>query len=406
MSKTAGYYVEERNNRWRCQIRYKGKTVPSETFSSEKLAHAWGKARVVEIDKGIVYGQTGKVAGTVADMIDAYCKLQYSTQKWSQTKEYGLQQLRKDLGHLPVAKLDRYAVIEYAKSLQTYPERPGIRRLGGAGIKSRLYYLVAVTQVAHDMLKDFKGAPITEVREAVRSLLADSTLVKGKARTQRPTVAQIEAIKANVSQSPRRWIDLGAMIEVLQYLPIRVGELCKIRWTDLNHEKRTVVLRSRKHPNPVIKQSNHEEVVLPTVFGVDTFKLLADREALGLADGPFAYTLAPHYDVTAVSNAFYQARARAKVEDIHMHDLRAHGISAMLAAQVPINVVASISGHKDWRVLQEHYNRMTIDEIREIIEGCCRRSGGAVTDELMAKVPLPDPSMLGHNGGPAFSIAY
>jgi integrase len=392
-----GFYIEQRGQGFRCQVRYKGAVV-SETFAVERLARIWGRARVVEIEQGYAVGKPATVTGTVANMIDAYIKTMYPIQRWSPTKEYGLQQLHKDLGHLMVAKLDTQAVVDYALSLRVYPGTTE-PRLGAPGIKSRIYYLVEVVDTAKSMINGYKAAPIDEVREAVRRLTENGVIGKGKPRTVRPTPAQIAAIKANVSTHELARVDLAAIIEVLQYLPIRVGELCKIRWDDINHERKTVTLRARKHSNPVKKQTNDEEIVLPTVFGVDTYKLIADRPR-HIGDGPFPYTDAPDWETTAVSNAFYHARSRAQVKDVHLHDLRAHGISAMLAAKVPLNVVAKISGHKDYKVLQEHYDRMTLDEIREVIEDCCKTSGMKMTPELLAEVPKP----FGHNGGPDLEV--
>ena len=45
-----------------------------------------------------------------------------------------------------------------------------------------------------------------------------------------------------------------------------------------------------------------------------------------------------------------------EIEDLHFHDLRHEGTSRLFEAGLPIEKVALVTGHKDWRQLQRYTN--------------------------------------------------
>lgn len=59
---------------------------------------------------------------------------------------------------------------------------------------------------------------------------------------------------------------------------------------------------------------------------------------------------------------FRKARDSLLLEDIHFHDARADALTR-LAKKVDVMTLARISGHKDLRILMDHYYRTTADEI-------------------------------------------
>jgi integrase len=61
---------------------------------------------------------------------------------------------------------------------------------------------------------------------------------------------------------------------------------------------------------------------------------------------------------------FRRARESLLIEDLHFHDARAEALTRM-AKRVDVMTLAKISGHKDLRILMEHYYRTTADEIAD-----------------------------------------
>jgi integrase len=155
-------------------------------------------------------------------------------------------------------------------------------------------------------------------------------------------------------------VDLPAILGVLRALPLRVGELLKIEWDDLLPAQRSVRLRARKHPDITVRENNDYVVPLPVIGGVNTWTLIADRPAF-LAK-PFPYLR------TAVSSAFNYAARRAQIADLHLHDLRALAISRLIEAGVPLPMIALMSGHRSWKILQAVYSRLDPAEVARVIE--------------------------------------
>ena len=148
-------------------------------------------------------------------------------------------------------------------------------------------------------------------------------------------------------------------MRVLSVLPLRVGELLGIEWDDLRPAERAVVIRGRKHPDAKVKARNDQLVPLIKVGDVDTFDLIANR--------PRYFSRPFPYNRTTVSSAFWFAAKCCNIEDLHLHDLRAGAISKLLGKGVSIPIVAAISGHKNWKVLQRHYARIEASEIHAAI---------------------------------------
>jgi integrase len=91
-------------------------------------------------------------------------------------------------------------------------------------------------------------------------------------------------------------------------------------------------------------------VPLIKVNGTDTWDLIAGR--------PRYYSKPFPYERTTVSSAFWLAVMSCGINDLHLHDLRAGAISKLFELGIGIPLVALISGHRNWKVLQRHYSRV------------------------------------------------
>lgn len=202
--------------------------------------------------------------------------------------------------------------------------------------------------------------PLDEINAAIATARRMKIAGTSMARTRRPTQAEIDAVIAFAEGQTRTMIDLAPIIRVLAVVPLRVGELLGIQWPDLDEKRRTVVLRTRKHPDVRVREQNDQEVPLITFGGVDTFALVADRPRY--LESPFPYKR------TSVSSAFWNAAVKCQIHDLHVHDLRAHAMSGLLEAGVEIPQVALISGHKNWKTLAKHYARIDPASVHDSVK--------------------------------------
>ena len=62
----------------------------------------------------------------------------------------------------------------------------------------------------------------------------------------------------------------------------------------------------------------------------------------------------PCLTTEAVKRAFARATCRAGIEDLHFHDLRHEIITRLFELGLNIMEVATVTGHKDLRMLRRH----------------------------------------------------
>ena len=71
------------------------------------------------------------------------------------------------------------------------------------------------------------------------------------------------------------------------------------------------------------------------------------------------------YNHRSVSKAFARACEELKIDDLHFHDLRHEGSSRLFEAGLPIEKVALVTGHKDWRTLRR-YAKLKPEELHKL----------------------------------------
>lgn len=335
-----------RGGKHRVQIR-RPDFKASETFTRLIDAQAW--ARKIEREYDVRKIKSVPADALLSDIITRYEKELWPIKKWSHSKADHLSALKRDLGTRHLTKLTKHALVEYGRSLT--------ETLGGPSIGTRLSYLHTVLAAARDLWD--MTVPTDEVNAALSVLRHHDIVWPGTERTREPKDFEIDLLMGYAARQTKATVDLGAIIRILNVLPLRVGELLNIEWTDLNHEERAVMIRGRKHPNRRIKETNDDKVSLIKVGDFDTFELIAGR--------PEYYSRPFPYDRPTVSSAFYMAAKTCEIVDLHLHDLRAGAVSRLFAMGVSIPVTATMSGHKDWKVLQKHYERISAEQVHAAV---------------------------------------
>jgi integrase len=333
----------QREGRWQAIIR-RVDLKATRTFDRLKDAQVWAREQERAADRG---EHAGEMLGTLGPLIEKYERKVWKDKRWGPSKTHELKMLRQDLGNRPLKGLSKTVVLNYANGLDLTP----------GGVSGRLSYLREVLRTARDLWG--VRVPLADLDAAISAARRMKIAGGSNVRTRRPTRDELDAIKAYGRAQTTAIIDLAAVVDVLEILPLRAGELVGIQWPDLNDERRTSIIRGRKHPDINIKEQNDQEVPLITFKGVDTYHLIADRPRY--LPSPFPYNRG------SLSTAFGMAALRLGIKDLHLHDLRAHALSGLLEAGVPIPQVALISGHRNWKVLAKHYARIDPVSVHDAI---------------------------------------
>ena len=312
---------------WRAQIRRKGFPSVTKRFSTKAQAAAWARDIEGQLLAGVAPIPARVSQATVAQLIERYIKLRASTRPIldTSTEHYTLRQLKANLGTLVAARLSVADLLGWAT----------LRKDEGAGpytINCDLSKLGTVLRYAGE------GLPTDVVAAARPKLLHFGLIGGGGLRERRPTpdelvriLAWLQAERGQVYADAARFAAITAM---------RRGEIVRLAWADLDHAKKMVLVRDRKDPRAKI--GNDQWV-----------PLLGDAWALALRQPQAAPLIWPIHPQT-LSKYFLECCRALSIPDLHFHDLRHEGISALFEQGFDIPQVAIVSGHKDWRHLRRY----------------------------------------------------
>lgn len=321
---------------WRALVR-KGGQAHCKTFASQAAAKSWARTIEGQIEELKATGKMQPRDITVADLIDRYVREIGPIKPWGRSKSADLARLKAgDLGPVPVASLDHKLLFDYFTSL----------RAAGAGpvtIASVVGYLVTVLDVAASVWR--LAVPVDTVRDVRTSLKKLGLVRKSKHRNRRVSDAEIEQIIPHLT----RRITPMPLADIVWFCiasAMRISEVCRLQWADLNETDRTIFVRTRKHPNAAHKADNSAHVPLLTLAAHDAFAIVQRQPKKDKRIFPVNSKTIGDYFSTAVLDA--------GLEDLHLHDLRHEAISRLFEAGYRIEQVSVLSGHRDWAQLRRY----------------------------------------------------
>jgi integrase len=339
--------ITERSGKWRALVRMAGHSKCA-TFSSRAAAKQWAARVEGEIEELRASGIMQPRGLTVGDLIDRYTRELYPAKQWGRSKSADLAVLKKKLGHVAADKINAAHIVNVFRD----------RHNEGAGpvtISAQAGYLVGVLKVARSLWH--LDVPVQAAQDA-RSALCNVGLVgKSNRRDRRVTDAEIakiiEHFEKRSTQAP--YADL---VRFAVATGMRISEVCRLSWRDLNESNKTIVIRERKHPRD--KLGNDQVVPLLDVGGFDAFAI-AKRQPRGTA------RIFPFSEKT-ISSVFPRHMKMLGLEDLHLHDLRHEAISRLFEAGYRIEQVALVSGHRDWGMLRRYTHVRAADLHRKPLE--------------------------------------
>lgn len=342
----AFYKVEPRAKangepRYKCTVRVKskGKIVYSDTrtFGKNAAAEAWGKKRVAELElNGVPTQGTQTILlrdfiATVVD--DPHIELK-------RTKLYVLQMLADcEIGALPIDKITSADVVKHCK----------MRREAGAGpatVAHDVSYLRWCLKTARVMLSlEITDAAVVDSYEV---LYNQNLIGKSERRHRRPTSDEIEKLKEGLLARSSHRASIGIpYVDILDFSILscmRIGEVCRIKWEDVDEGQRAVLVMDRKDPRK--KSGNH--MLVPLLGGAWEILQRQPKED----DRIFPY------NEKSVTAGFQRVRNALGISDLRYHDLRREGASRLFEKGYSIDEVAQVTGHRNINTLWQVYTEL------------------------------------------------
>lgn len=309
------------SGKWNAQVRRKGHSPISKSFTYEKDAQTWIRSIESEMDRGSYINRSTADHTTLGEALIRY-RTEITPNKKGSSQE--LRRIATWLEH-PLAKRS----LSSLKSVDFVKHRD--RRCASVASNTVRLELALISHLFKIAKQEWNlpvSNPLGDIRKPKPS----------NARTRRleDDEEQLLLIACKASQNAL----LYSLVVVAVETACRLSELLKMEWKDVNLSKRIVYLSDTKNGTArTIPLSDRAMEILAAIP-----KHISDKRVF--------YTWKPRND--AMNGAFKLAVSRAGMEDFHFHDLRHEATSRLFEKGLNVLEVSAITGHKSLSMLQRY----------------------------------------------------
>ena len=338
--------IKLKNGQYRAQVRIKGHKEVTKQFKTKKEAEKWGHNKEDELitSRPTKNSDLATTKLSISNLIHRLIEeAKAKGQPFRRSKLGALKILNIGIGSISLRDLNEDAIEEYAKK-RASGDITG-NKVKGATISQELTFLNLVINVAKDVWKiPYNKDPVKAARF---KLIYLGLICKADERDRRPTAKEIDEIKQYFSEKNRQKVPMPDIIDFGVATGMRAGEITALRWSDLNEDEKSIIIRDRKHPTKKI--GNNQTVPLLNLNGLDAFELIKKQPKND-------ERIFPYSDGT-ISSLFPRACRAKKIEDLRFHDMRHEFCSRMgESGKFTIFDIALCSGHRDMNMLKRYVN--------------------------------------------------
>ena len=334
--------IIQRGDKWQAKIRRDGYPSKSKTFAKRADAEAWGRLQESEMDRGVWRDRTSADSTTFYALLDRYLKDVVPTKRGAAVEALRIKTLMRD--EVTLYKLSALSPLILAE----WRDRRVSGGCAGATVRRELDIISAVFNWARRELMIQVENPVSSIRRPPPSASRTRRLEEGEEERL------LSALEDHAQDGEKKYREgtrnpwIKPIVLFALETAMRRGELLALKWDDVDLEKRTAFLQFTK---------NGEARTVPL-----SSRAAALLEALPRSiDGRV-------FPVTAeaLKKAWERACERAGIEDFHFHDLR-HEATSRLAEKLPNLIeLASVTGHKDLKMLKRYYHPRAEDLARKL----------------------------------------
>jgi len=330
-------------SKWQARIRKKDFPSTSANFDTQKEAKEWAiKTEAAMIQK--LHKDMRAIKDlTVGKLVDQYFEKEKPAKLYGDTKKANLKRIKRMLGDalLPALTFDR--LISFVQD----------REVQGAGGVTIAMDIAAIATVLRSCKKDSKYDFDPKLFAEVREYMSENGLdPKSKHRDRRPTEDELATLKKHFDGKDRQKIPMSTIIDFAVFSAMRASEITRIKWKDVDFDKKTVIIRERKHPK------RKRDQVVP---------LLGKAWDIVMAQPRMDECIFP-YDAKTFSTIFPRATKACGIKDLRFHDLRHEAASRLFERGYDIPRVAMVTGHMDWKML-ERYTQLRPEDLHPDEDG-------------------------------------
>lgn len=315
--------IRKHRNKYQVQIRRKGTSPITKTFALLADAKEWARHQERLADRGELGPDRKELEKvTLADLVTRYLDEIIPTKKSGEIEGIMLTAFLRN--RICKKRLSELTTADFA----TYRDER-LKAITAKSLKRELSPLSNMFEIARtDWTLPLRSNPLSDLSLKVKDNKRDRRLREG------------EYEKLLEAGRKTRNPFLIPVVRLALETGMRRGEMLALRFRDVDIERCTVTIREAKNGySRTIPLSSLAVAILETRMAVMSVK---DKTRNSLI-----FPLTP----TAVRLAWDKLAKRAKLDDLHFHDLRHEAISRFFEKGLTVPEVASISGHRDIRML-------------------------------------------------------
>ena len=312
--------IRKRQGRWQAQVRRKGYSQVTKTFTSKEVAKRWIKAVETDMERGEF---KPRLDMTVGQLIKRYQTDIIPKQKAHQSALVRCRRLRRMLGKINLSDLT-------PAHLATYRDER-LKTIKPSTLKRELSILSSAINTA---IIDW-GIPIPSNPVAMTRIPKHDG-----SRDRRLKDGEEEKLLAIAKPVYQRTIIIAVETAV------RRGELLNIRQSHINFDNQTLHLLETKTDTPrTIPLSTRAVKALK-----DQIQSLSDTNVVQMERDPTLFRMsAPMF-----RHEIHKYRVKLDMEDWRFHDLRHEATSRLFERGFNVMEVALVTGHQDLRMLKRY----------------------------------------------------
>ncbi|ELA9846062.1 site-specific integrase [Vibrio parahaemolyticus] len=319
----------------------------SKTFDTESQAKQWARKLASQLDtEGVPIEQRKNKTILIGDLITLYLNDPITSANIGRSKYAVLSRLRAyDIAliradHLTANDLVSHCRIRKEEATLPLPQT----------VYHDITYLKSVIDVAGPMFG--YSANTNAHSEAIPTLVRYGLIGRSQRRERRPTAEELHIMEEGLKrrQSHRAaHIPLVDIFRISILTCMRLGEITRITWNDVDFKASTLTIRDRKDPRH--KRGNN-----------CTIPLFPEAKEI-ISRQPRKEERIFPYKKESIGAAWQRVCREEGIKDLRYHDLRAEGACRLFELGLSIVEVSKITGHKDINVLNNVYLRLSTEHL-------------------------------------------
>ena len=320
--------IRARSNKWQARIIRKGHPTIAKTFLTRQDAEKWARSLEIEIDRGTYINKSYAEKTQFKEILQKYLNDVAPQMRSADSQAIRVRKLmRHPIAEVNMAQLSPKHIADYRdERLKLNKPNTVIRELA-----------VLSSIINHAR------------REWGLNIINPVTMIKKPSSTPgRNRILNDEELGRLFIQLEKISSWYKPLVEFALETAMRRGELMSLLWVNINFEKCVAFL-------PLTKNGDSRYVPL-SMKAIRILKLLPrdiEGRVFPLNKG-------------TVSILFLRAARRAKIEDIHFHDLRHMALTNLSVKFTNILELASISGHRELKMLQRYVHIKAEDLVEKL----------------------------------------